>query len=565
MITPITTYYAGVIYEPEALTYFNKLGTPIADAAKVQINDLIVTMKRLNIWNNCTQGWLFLPEHSGVPAGATAGTFYDLKGEVNLNMSGFAEAGQTQTTKGPHIFVDATRTKYAVLSGTYPVAGVFGDTNYGNGEPLGCVAGIYIDEPESWSSEGLAINSIAPGFHIGVQEQTYPDGASNGHIFQLTTGGSGNSIAPTFQFYSRQFQAQFPSTRGVRTGFISNQGVIHEQPIFFASDPTATFTFWSLNADNTLGGNTSHGNVLSAYIYMAFSTLSPAFSATVPRTRTFNRGNQPAGVTECGNYTTQRSVYNPTTDTPFQGFGLNNTVPATITSPNLIILANRNAGTAVNTNGGNPMFLFFFSKKTNFGFRGTNNLVEFNMQLRKLCGSRMLPMISPLDRGRMRLSRNLTDTQIPPPLIYVGLSGTNGSDMLTLYGNNPVSAQAGSLSAFNIELWCENDDYGLFPSTATNMTSASYNGFLNYMQYRLHDGFSLANTSMVFPLCAFVPGAGQTVTRSIGGYLTKTYRKLCTATVAPTAACIIRNHSTAYSYLSDFEVLVTDFSFSYVP
>jgi len=170
-----------------------------------------------------------------------------------------------------------------------------------------------------------------------------------------------------------------------------------------------------------------------------------------------------------------------------------------------------------------------------------------------------------LDRGRMRLSRNLNDTQIPPPLIYVGLSGINGSDMLTLYGNSPVSAHAGSLSAFNIELWCENGDYNLFPSTVTSMTSATYNSFLNHIQYRLHNGFSLANTSMVFPLCAFTLGAGQTVTRSIGGQLTKTYRKLCTATVAPTAACIIRNHSTAYSYLSDFEVLITDFSFNYVP
>ena len=565
MIIPITTQYTGTRYENEATAYFNKLGTPIADAAKVQINDLIVTMKRLNIWDNCTQGWLFLPEHSGVPVGATTGRFYDLKGTVDLNMAGFAESGQTQTTKGPHIFVNATRTQYSVLSGTYPVAGVFGDTNYGNGEPLGCVTGIYIDEPEFWSTEGLSINSINPGFNICTQETKYPNANSNGIIYQLSTGGSGNSIAPTFQFISRQFQAQFPSTRGIRTGFIANQGVIYEQPIFFATDPTATFTVFQLNADNTLGANTSHGNVLSAYIYVAFSNLSPAFSATVPRPRTFNRGNTANGTTESGWYSTQRSVYTPNTDTPFQGFGLNTSVPGTITSPNLIICADRPTGGVVGTNGGNPMFLFFFSKKTNFGFRGTTNLIEFNMQLRKLCGSRMLPMISPLDRGRMRLSRNLTDTQIPPPLIYVGLSGTNGSDMLTLYGNNPVSARAGSLSAFNIELWCENDDYSLFPSTVTNMTSATYNSFLNYIQYRLHNGFSLANTSMVFPLCAFTLGAGQTVTRSIGGYLTKTYRKLCTATVAPTAACIIRNHSTAYSYLSNFEVLAADFSFNYVP
>ena len=564
MIIPVTTQYTGVRYENEAVAYFNKLGTPISDAAKVQINDLIVTMKRLNIWDNCTQGWLFLPEHSGVPAGATTGRFYDLKGTVDLNMSGFAEAGQTQTTKGPHIFIDGTRTQYAVLSGTYPVAGIFGDTNYGNGEPLGCVTGAYIDEPEFWSTESQAINSIRPGFIIGVQQTKYPNSGSNGTIYEFTTSGSGNSLSFTPNFYSRQLQAQFPSTRGVRTGFIANQGIIHEQPIFYAVDPTATYIVFSLNADNTLGANTSHGNVLSAYTYVAYNTLSPAFSATVPRTRTFYRGNTPASTTEVGHYSTQRSVYTPTTDTPFQGFGLNASVPATITSPNLIICADRPAGTAVGTNGGNPMFLFFFSKKTNFGFRGTSNLVEFNMQLRKLCGNRMLPMISPLDRGRMRLSRNLTDTQIPPPLIYVGLSGINGSDMLSLYGNNPVSARAGSLSAFNIELWCENDDYNLFPSTVTNMTSATYNSFLNYIQYRLHNGFSLANTSMVFPLCAFTLGAGQTVTRSIGGQLTKTYRKLCTATVAPTAACIIRNHSTAYSYLSNFEVLVTDFSFSYV-
>jgi hypothetical protein len=563
MITPVTTYYTGIVYEPEALTYFNKLGTPITDAAKVQVNDLIVTMKRLNIWNNCTQGWLFLPEHSGVPVGATTGTFYDLKGTVNLNMAGFAESGQTQTTKGPHIFVNATRTQYAVVSGTYPVAGVFGDTNFGNGEPLGCVAGVYMDEPEFWTNEGRAVNDIDPGFGVGTQEQTYPDSSSNGLIYEFTTGGSGNSIAPTFQFYSRQFQAQFPSTRGVRTGFIASQGVLYDQPIFFATDPTATFTGWYLNADNTLGANTSHGNVVSAYQYIAYSTIATAYSATIPRPRTFSRGNTYGGL-ESGWNSTQRPIYDPN-NTPFQGFTLNATVAGTVTSPNLIILANRYAGTAIGTNGGNPMFLFFFSKKTNFGFRGTNNLVEFNMQLRKLCDNRMLPMISPLDRGRMRLSRNLTDTQIPPPLIYVGLSGINGSDMLSLYSNSPVSARAGSLSAFNIELWCENNDYNLFPSTVTNMTSATYNSFLNYIQYRLHNGFSLDNTSMVFRLCAFTVGAGQTVTRSIGGYLTKTYRKLCTATVAPTAACIIRNHSTAYSYLSDFQVLVTDFSFSYVP
>ena len=564
MITPVTTYYTGIVYEPEALVYFNNLANPISDAAKVQINDLIVTMKRLNIWDNCTQGWLFLPEHSGVPVGATAGTFYDLKGTVNLNMAGFAESGQTQTTKGPHIFINAARTQRAVLSGTYPVAGVFGDTNFGNGEPLGCVAGVYIDEPEFWIAEGNAVNYIDPGFGVGTQEQKYPDSSSNGLIYEFTTGGSGNSIAPTFQFYSRQFQAQFPSTRGVRTGFIASQGVLYDQPIFFASDPTATFTGWYLNADNTLGGNTSHGNVLSAYIYIAYSTISTAYSATIPRPRTFSRGNTPTCTTESGWNSTQRPIYDPN-NTPFQGFALNATVAGTVTSPNLIILANRYAGTAVGTNGGNPMFLFFFSKKTNFGFRGTNNLVEFNMQLRKLCGNRILPMISPLDRGRMRLSRNLTDTQIPPPLIYVGLSGINGSDMLTLYSNNPVSARAGSLSAFNIELWCENNDYNLFPSTATNMTSAIYNNFLNYIQYRLHNGVSLDNTSMVFPLCAFTVGAGQTVTRSIAGYLTKTYRKLCTATVAPTAACIVRNYSTAYSYLSDFQVLVADFSMSYVP
>ena len=451
MIIPITTQYTGLRYEDEATAYFNKLGTPIADAAKIQINDLIVTMKRLNIWNNCINGWLLLPEHSGVPTGATTGTFYDLKGAVNLNMAGFTESGQTQTTKGPHIFVDGTRTKYAVLSGTYPVAGIFGDTNYGNGETLGCVMGAYIDEPQFWTTENQAINSIRPGFIIGVQEIKYPNGGGNGTIYEFTTSGSGASVSFTPNFYSRQFQAQFPSTRGVRTGFISGS-ILHEQPIFYAVDPTATFVIWALNADNTLGANTSHGNVLSAYTYTAFTTYAASTSATVPRTRTFFRGNQPASTIEVSHYSTQRSVYNPTTDTPFQGFGLNASVPATITSPNLIICADRPVGTAVGTNGGNPMFLFFFSKNTNFGFRGTSNLVEFNMQLRKLCGNRMLPMISPFDRGRMRLSRNLTDTQQPPPLIYVGLSGTNGSDMLTLYGNNPVSAHAGSLSAFNIEL-----------------------------------------------------------------------------------------------------------------
>ena len=85
MMVPVTTLYTGLRYQNEAATYFNKLDTSITDTAKIQINDLIVGMKRLNIWDNCIHGWLFLPEHSGVTVGAITGTFYDLKGVANLS------------------------------------------------------------------------------------------------------------------------------------------------------------------------------------------------------------------------------------------------------------------------------------------------------------------------------------------------------------------------------------------------------------------------------------------------------------------------------------------------
>lgn len=568
MIIPVSTSYTGVRYEDESIAYFNKLNTPITDSAKTQINDLIVTMKRLNIWNNCVHGWLFLPEHSGVIDGATTGTFYDLKGVTNLNMSGFAAAGQTQTSKGPHIFCNSTRTLYSVLSGTMPSAGVFGDTNYGNGEDIGAVIGTYLDEPVVWISEGNAGDSVRPGFAVSIQQSgSYPSSSSTGIILEVTTGGSGNSFAPTPQYISRAFREQAPTTRGIRSGFISSQNIIFERPLFFAVDPTSSIQGLLMNPNNT-ASSTSHGNTVSAYNYCNFTTLSRAFSATVPGPKTFSRANIPNNTSESGWGSSYRPIYNPNDNgaVPFTGFILDTGVPSSITSNVLIICADKFSGpTTVNTNGGNPMFLFIFSKNTNFEFRSANTLVEFNLNLRKLCGaSHQLPMISPADRGRMRVTKNRTDTVRPPPAVYFGLSGTNGSEMLTLFSNNPVSAVASTLSAFNLELYCENNDFSLYPSTVTGMTSTNFVNFLRSFERRLHNGRNLDPVTFSFPLCSFTLGAGQTVTRSIGGFITKTYRKLCTAMVAPTAATIIRNHSCCFGTISGFEVLIPDFSFNYV-
>lgn len=568
MIIPVSTPYTGVRYEDEAISYFNKLDTPITDTAKSQINDLIVGMKRLNIWNNCVNGWLFLPEHSGVSVGATTGTFYDLKGVTDLRMSGFATAGQTQTSKGPHIFVNSSRTLYSVLSGTMPSTGVFGDTNYGNGEDIGMVIGTYIDEPVIWTSETGAGDSVRPGFSVSIQQTgSYPTAAGNGQLLDISTGGAGNSIAPTPQYISRVFREQAPSTRGIRSGFIAAQNIIFERPLFFAVDPTSTIQGWNLTSTNASGG-TSHGNTVSAYNYCNYTTLSRAGSATIPTPKAFSRANLPNATSESGWGSSWRPVYDPNNNSviPFTAFVLDVGVPASITSNVLIICTDKTATATQNTNGGNPMFLFIFSKNTNFGFRSADNLVEFNMMLRKLCGpTHQLPMISPSDRGRMRVARNRTDTVIPPPLVYFGLSGTNGSEMLTLFSNNQVSANAGSLSAFNLELYCENNDYSLYPSTVTNMTSTNFVNFLRSFETRLHNGRNLDPVTMIFPLCSFTLGAGETVTRSIGGFITKTYRKLCTAMIAPTAATIVRNHSTAFATISNFEVLVSDFSFNYLP
>ena len=509
-------FKARQAFDSDALIYFNKVGTPLTDAAKTQVNTLITTMKDLGIWTTCAHGWLYLPEHSGVPAGATTGVFYDLKGVSNLTMTGFAAAGQTQTVNGPHIWENGLRTLRSELLGTVPVAGQFGNTNYTNGEDPGFVWGGLWDEPIDFSTG----TSSGSGPSSGSAPFMFCFGDQAPNVFEASTAGSGSLHSPTNQYYTQRFRFIAPTTRGMRFGIISSGPAYFDYPLFIVYDPTASYTFAVLDANN-LTNNTVGGNTVGCYNYNSHYRLGQPGTATVPSLRQFDASMQPL-TNESGTAGFSRPPY-ATASSSSAGFLID--VGLSVPSTTQI----RCRAVKINTTnpnegfGSTPFFFFVFQKDTNFGYRRVEKLISFNQTLdRQISGpQRGLTKFAPYpDRCRIRTAKNRTSTETLPPRVYFGVN-----DSLSTHCNDPANAYG----SFTLDMWCEDEEYSLFPSSVTSsLTSAQFQSFLLSLQYRLHDGFTKRNLAFPTSPNSFTLGGG-TVARNIGlGY--KTYRKLCSAT-----------------------------------
>ena len=514
-------FKARQAFDEDALIYFNKVGTPLTDAAKTQVNALILNMKELGIWSTCAHGWLYLPEHSGVPVGATTGVFYDLKGVSDLTMTGFAAAGQTQTVNGPHIWENGLRTLRSELLGTVPLAGRFGNTNYTNGEDPGFVWGGLWDEPIDWSTG----TSAATGPSTGSSHFTFGFGNQSPLVFDVAAHGSGTLHSPTNQYYSQRFRFIAPTTRGMRFGIIGGGPTYFDYPLFVAFDPTASYTFSVLDANN-LTNNTVGGNTVGNYNYNCNYRIGFQGTATVPSLRQFDGQTQPI-TTESGTVGFSRPPY-ATGSQSGAGFlidvGLS--VPSTTQIRCRAVKIN-----STNPNegfGSTPFFFFVFQKDTNFGFRRVEKLVSFHQTLDKQIAGhqRVFNKFAPYpDRCRIRTAKNRTSTETLPPRIYFGVN-----DSLSTHCNDPANAYG----SFTLDMWCEDEEYSLFPSSITSsLTSAQFQSFLLSLQYRIHNGFSKNNITFPTSPNSFTLGGG-TITRNLGtGY--KTYRKLCSATYATTS------------------------------
>jgi hypothetical protein len=519
---PSLPLFKPVVYDADAVTYFNKVGTPLSELGKAQVNALILNMKELGIWSTCAHGWLYLPEHSGVPVGATTGVFYDLKGVSNLTMTGFAAAGQTQTVNGPHIWQNGLQTLRSELLGTVPVAGQFGNTNYTNGEDPGFVWGGLWDEPIDFSTG----TSSGSGPSTGSVPFTFSHGSGSYStmIFESSTAGSGSLHSPTNQYYTQRFRFNAPTTRGMRLGIISNGPMYFDYPLFVVFDPTSSYTYSILDANN-LSNNAVTGNTVNCYNYNSHYRLGQQGTATVPSVRQFDGQLQPL-TNESGTAGYSRNPYAPT-QSPSSGFLIDASlgIPATTQVRCHALKAN-----SINPNegaGSTPFFFFVFQKNTNFGFRRAEKLISFHQTLDKQIAGpqRVLNKFAPFpDRCRLRTAKNRTSTETLPPKVYFGVNGS-----LSTHCNDPANAYG----SFTLDMWCEDEEYSLFPSSITSsLTSAEFQSFLLSLRYRIHDGFSKNNITFPTSPNSFTLGGG-TITRNIGlGY--KTYRKLCSATYPTT-------------------------------
>ena len=513
---PALSLFKPVAYDADAITYFNKVGTPLSDLGKSQVNALILNMKELGIWSTCAHGWLYLPEHSGVPVGATTGVFYDLKGVSNLTMTGFAAAGQTQTVNGPHIWENGLRTLRSELLGTVPVAGQLGNTSYVNQEDPGFVWGGLWDEPIDYSTG----TNGGTGPSTGSTHFSFGFGDLSPAVFDATAGGSGNLIAPTSQYYSQRFRFLAPTTRGTRFGIIGGGPLYFDYPLFIVFDPTASYTYSVLDANN-LSNNGAGGNTAGNYNYNCFYRIGQAGTVTVPSVRQFDAVMAHQN-NESGTVGFSRPPY-ALTQQSSAGF----VIDAGVSVPSSTQIRCR--AIKVNTTnpnegfGSTPFFFFVFQKDTNFGFRRVEKLVSFHQTLDKQIAGpqRVFSKFIPYpDRCRIRTAKNRTSTETLPPRVYFGVNGS-----LSTHCNDPANAYG----SFTLDMWCEDEEYSLFPSSITSsLTSAQFQTFLLSLQYRIHDGFTKRNFTFPTSPNSFTLGSG-TITRNIGtGY--KTYRKLCSAT-----------------------------------
>lgn len=514
-------FKARQAFDSDALIYFNKVGTPLTDAAKTQVNTLITTMKDLGIWTTCAHGWLYLPEHSGVPAGSTTGVFYDLKGVSDLTMTGFAAAGQTQTADGPHIWENGTQTLRSELLGTVPIAGRFGSTNYANGEDPGFVWGGLWDEPIDFSTG----TSSGSGPSTGSAPFMFCFGNQAPNVFEASTAGSGTLHSPTNQYLSQKFRFSSPTTRGMRHGIISNGPAYFDYPLFIAFDPTASYTFSVLDANN-LSNNGVTGNVVNNYNYNSHYRLGQSGTATVPSIRQFDTQLQPL-TNESGTAGYSRPPY-AIANSSGAGFIIDLALAVPSTTQIRCRAVKINTTNPNEGFGSRPFFFFVFEKDVNFGFRRAEKLITFHQTLdRQISGSqRGLTKFAPYpDRRRIRTANNRTDTATIPPRVYFGVN-----DSLSTHCNDPANAYG----SFTLDMWCEDSEYSLFPSSVTSsLTSAQFQSFLLSLQYRLHDGFTKRNLAFPTSPASFTLGGG-TIARNIGlGY--KTYRKLCSATYPTTS------------------------------
>jgi hypothetical protein len=297
-----------------------------------------------------------------------------------------------------------------------------------------------------------------------------------------------------------------------------------DYPLFVVFDPTSSYTYSILDANN-LSNNAVTGNTVNCYNYNSHYRLGQQGTATVPSVRQFDGQLQPL-TNESGTAGYSRNPYAPT-QSPSSGFLIDASlgIPATTQVRCHALKAN-----SINPNegaGSTPFFFFVFQKDTNFGFRRAEKLISFHQTLDKQIAGpqRVLNKFAPFpDRCRLRTAKNRTSTETLPPKVYFGVN-----DSLSAHCNDPANAYG----SFTLDMWCEDEEYSLFPSSITSsLTSAQFQSFLLSLQYRIHDGFTKRNLTFPTSPNSFTLGGG-TITRNIGlGY--KTYRKLCSATYPTT-------------------------------
>ena len=545
-------------YDADSIIYFNKVATPLTDAAKTSVNKVVLGMKNLGIWANCVSGWLYLPEHSGVAVGATTGTFYDLKGVSNLTMSGFAAAGQAQTANGPHVWQNGAKTLSSTLSGTVPTIGFFGDTNYANGEEIGSVwCGLWDPWIDFSSNTGSGAANGSNPFMFGVGAT--PSGSGDGAIIQIGPGGAGNQTSPCNQYFSRRFPNTNLGTKGLRYGQISNT-MNYYDPVLSIFDPTASFTYTIMGTTNERAAS-STGNTVGVYNYVAHESISRAFDSTVPDDRGFE-GNHYPWLQETGKRSFSRPPYQ--LNNSIQNcFVLDSGVPTTISTNVITCRANKSNTTNVaESTGSYPFYFFLFSKNTNFGFRKADKMKTFTRLLAEEIGgpTRNVPALNGcLDRATCRQTINLTDPILPPPKIYFG-----SNNFISLHCNDILTAT--NPTNFTLDLYVEQGEYNTMSSALKTFSSANLSTFLTSLQYRMHDGATRNVTSpftLTFPttFTSFTVNPATTITRDIG-FGSITYVKIAAVT-ATSSAIVRRMYQTFLTTLNGQEVVVCDFAITY--
>lgn len=555
---PALSLFKPVVYDADAVTYFNKVGTPLSDLSKAQVNTLILTMKELGIWSTCAHGWLYLPEHSGVPAGATTGVFYDLKGVSDLTMTGFAAAGQTQTSNGPHIWQNGAKTLSSTLSGTVPTIGFFGDTNYANGEDIGSVwCGLWDPWIDFSSNTGSGAANGSTPFMFGVG--TTPTSSSDGAILSIGPGGSGNQTTPCAQYFSRRFPNTNLGTKGLRYGQISNI-MNYYDPVLSIFDPTASTTWTAMGQTNERSANLT-GNTVGVYNYVAHESIGRAYDGNVPDDRAFEL-NHYAWLVETGKRSFSRPPYQISSAIG-NGFVIDSGVPTTISTNVITCRANKSNTTNVaESTGSYPFYFFLFSKNTNFGFRKADKMKTFTRLLADEIGgpTRNVPALNGcLDRATCRQTINLTDPTLPPPKIYFG-----SNNFISLHCNDILTAT--NPTNFTLDLYVEQGEYNTMSSALKTFSSANLSTFLTSLQYRMHDGATRNVTSpftLTFPttFTSFTVNPATTITRDIG-FGSITYVKIAAVT-ATSAAIVRRMYQTFLTTLNGQEVVVCDFAITY--